>query len=142
MHIELIARGLWIDAGRVLLCRNVERGYYYLPGGHVEPGERAAAALTRELDEELGIAPAAGECLLVCECLFEQSGKRRHELNLVFRIAAPPPPELESREAEIAFEWVDAAALVDVDLRPDPIKAWLMADGRSDPPGKTLWLSA
>lgn len=45
---------------RVLLChRSPHRAYFPdvwdLPGGHVEPGERGAAALARELTEELAI---------------------------------------------------------------------------------------
>src|SRR5262249_44925533 len=41
-HIEVIARGV-IRRGRfVLACRNVKKGYVYLPGGHVEFGETAA----------------------------------------------------------------------------------------------------
>jgi len=48
------------DQDRVLLChRSPGRRWYPnvwdLPGGHVEPGERPAAALVRELAEELGI---------------------------------------------------------------------------------------
>ena len=34
-----IFRGQWL-----LACRNPAAGYYYLPGGHVEFGESAAAA--------------------------------------------------------------------------------------------------
>lgn len=48
------------DGDRVLLChRSPGRRWYPnvwdLPGGHVEPGECPAAALARELAEELGI---------------------------------------------------------------------------------------
>lgn len=48
------------DGDRVLLChRSPGRRWYPnawdLPGGHVEPGEYPAAALARELAEELGI---------------------------------------------------------------------------------------
>jgi 8-oxo-dGTP pyrophosphatase MutT (NUDIX family) len=53
---------------RVLLChRSPEREWYPdlwdLPGGHLEPGESAAAALARELREELAItiAPPVGQ---------------------------------------------------------------------------------
>jgi 8-oxo-dGTP pyrophosphatase MutT (NUDIX family) len=49
------------DGDRVLLChRSADRRWYPdvwdLPGGHVEDGEKGAAALVREIREELGIA--------------------------------------------------------------------------------------
>jgi mutator protein MutT len=48
------------EAGQVLLCHRRQDLRWYpdvwdLPGGHVDDGETAAAALARELDEELGI---------------------------------------------------------------------------------------
>jgi ADP-ribose pyrophosphatase YjhB (NUDIX family) len=42
-RIEVIARGVMFHEEHVLLCQNCKHGYYYLPGGHVEPGEAAAA---------------------------------------------------------------------------------------------------
>lgn len=55
--------------GRVLLMRRAGTGFfdglYSLPGGHVEPGESAREAATRELFEETGlrVAPEALEWL-------------------------------------------------------------------------------
>lgn len=59
-----IVTALLRDGDRILLChRSPERRWYPdvwdLPGGHVEPGENPAAALARELQEELGIDIAA-----------------------------------------------------------------------------------
>ncbi|WGW10749.1 NUDIX domain-containing protein [Saxibacter everestensis] len=49
--------------GRLLAARRSKgrhRGGWELPGGKVEPGESALAALHRELDEELGITVDLG----------------------------------------------------------------------------------
>jgi len=50
--------------GRILICQRKRGGRHPLkwefPGGKVEPGEDAAAALARELREELGIEAAIG----------------------------------------------------------------------------------
>ncbi|HEY0002596.1 MAG TPA: NUDIX domain-containing protein [Actinoplanes sp.] len=58
-----IVAAFLLDGHRLLLChRSAERRWYPevwdLPGGHVEPRELPAAALVRELREELGIEVA------------------------------------------------------------------------------------
>lgn len=58
MHV---AAGVLVDgAGRILIAQRPPgkhlAGLWEFPGGKLEPGEDTAAALERELDEELGIA--------------------------------------------------------------------------------------
>lgn len=61
--IQVVAAILERD-GRILICRRRPEQAHPLkwefPGGKVEPGETPEAALTRELEEELGIGQAAG----------------------------------------------------------------------------------
>lgn len=114
----------------------------------MEPGERAADTLVREFREETGSEVKAGRCVLVNEGSFKQvTGKggmrRRHELNIVFHVEhpSPAPPEIRSLEPKIAFEWVDLAAVVDLDVRPEAIKAWLAAGARAPTSGGAEWVS-
>ena len=115
--IEIIVRGLWRQRDRVLLCRNRQHGHVFLPGGHVEFGEPAAAALKRELREELGLELDVGPLLGVCEASFLQerqkkSGGRHHEINLLFEVhsrrqrGGAATVEPVSQEDHIEFVWV------------------------------------
>ncbi len=52
------------DAGRVLLCQLTYKPDWDLPGGVVEVGESPRLAVSREIDEELGLSVAAGDLML------------------------------------------------------------------------------
>ncbi|GAB5497625.1 MAG: NUDIX domain-containing protein [Phycisphaerales bacterium] len=131
---EIIARGVLTRGSSVLVCRNLARGYMYLPGGHVELGETAAEALAREFEEETGLAVKVGRCEAVAEVLF---GQGSHEINMVFHVKHPGElgDAVESKEDDIGFEWLEHAAIVDADLRPRSIKAWLVGGGDSSAQG-------
>jgi len=155
--IEIVARGIWIENSKVLLCRNLAAGYSYFPGGHVEFGEPASLALEREFAEECGENIKAGRCLLTGETTFTQNRARRHEFNIVFHVepapdssAAPPratsavPRPIRSLEPHIAFEWVPIAALPSSTVLPkwlaDELPALIEQLGRSTqaPPGGAI----
>lgn len=125
--IEVIARGLCVRDGKVLVCRNVKQGYSYLPGGHVEFGEPATLSLAREMVEEAGAAVTVGRCLLVTEGTFETKKKTHHEINLVFHMELVGDEPVVSVEPQIAFDWLDPASAVATDLRPTGIRAWIAA---------------
>ena len=70
--------------GRILICRRTPLQSHPLkwefPGGKVEPGESPAAALARELEEELGIHGAAGDEIT----RYEYCYPGKHPIELIF----------------------------------------------------------
>ena len=124
--IEILARGVCVADGKVLLCRPKKGGYTYLPGGHVEFGETSREALVREMQEETGLAATAGDLLGVVESQFEQHGKKHCEISLVYCMTIEPAPDasqpVAAHEDWIAFEWrpvceLDAANMLPAEMR-------------------------
>ena len=75
--IETIARGICVQDGKVLLCRAKGGATTYLPGGHIEFGEKGCEALAREMREEMGVDASVGAMVGVVENQFVQHGKFR-----------------------------------------------------------------
>ena len=72
MVVVTVAVGILIDdAGRVLVTRRApdahQGGLWEFPGGKVEENETLLEALTRELQEELGVLVEATEALMVLD---------------------------------------------------------------------------
>ncbi len=142
-HIEFIARGVLLHETTVLACTNLKRGYHYLPGGHIEFGESAQSALTREFVEETGVSLNVGRLLLTAEERFHDGERLRHEINLVFHVEhTEDSRRIQSQETSIGFEWLSAEALRCSDFRPSSIKAWLLGWGLKTPPSGTDWRSS
>lgn len=127
-QIEILARGVCIADAHILLCRGLKAGNLYLPGGHVEFGERAAWALAREIREETGARARVGAFLGCVEHVFVQQGEPHAEINILFRMAAPgltPPAPPRSREEWIAFEWLPLTRLARSRLEPAVLRRLL-----------------
>lgn len=116
--IETIARGICIQNGKVLLCRAKGSKTTYLPGGHIEFGEKGREALVREMDEEMGVKATAGRFVNVVENSFTQHGKPHAEINLVYEFTIPEGTPAVAKEDWIEFEWRDVADIDSANLLP------------------------
>jgi len=102
--------------GRVLICQRRKDDTFGLkwefPGGKIHAGESPAAALARELEEELGVRAQIGA--EICRTRHKYSEHAR-EIELLFFTA-----ELENRAVQnLAFEriiWEEAARLLTYDF--------------------------
>ncbi len=120
-YIETIARGVCVVDGKVLLCRGKGLGSTYLPGGHIEFGEKGAEALVREMKEETGLDAVAGKFLGIVENSFMQKGRRHCEINLVYEMSLKDEsaaPTLAACEDWIEFEWRPLSDLAAANLLP------------------------
>jgi len=130
---ELLARAVVRRDGRLLVVRQRTRSWFFLPGGHVEPGERVEAALVRELGEELGIEAEVASFLGVVEHGYVEDGVTRHELNLVFEVTTTDT-EPVSQEEHLVSHWLPLEQLADVDLRPRVLRDALVTTGEDRTP--------
>lgn len=121
-RIETIVRGVCRRGSTILLCRAKGAKTSYLPGGHIEFGEKARAALKREMVEEADINVGIGKFLGVVENLFFQGDKYHAEINLVFEMFIDDNLEVESQEDWITFEWCDVSKLDEAGLLPEDFR--------------------
>jgi 8-oxo-dGTP diphosphatase len=137
--IEVIARGIIRNNGKILLCRNVRKnaGYIYFPGGHVEFGETSREALIRELVEEMGVRVKSPNYIGGVEHTFTQDGILRHELNVVYEVHLDTE-HVESHEPDtVSFHWRREDELENETILPESLKqavsTWLHD-------GKPFWV--
>lgn len=135
-EIEVIARGVCVKGGRLLVCHTKGALNTYLPGGHIEFGESAKASLRREMKEELGATFTVGRFLGAIEHSYRKKGLLQHEINLVFEMSCRTVREGAvpvSCEDYIEFFWLPLAELAKSQLEPAPLRKaipkWLSGEG-------------
>jgi ADP-ribose pyrophosphatase YjhB (NUDIX family) len=127
-EIEIIARGVCVKDGRILLCHGKGATNTYLPGGHIDFKESASRALVREIKEELGVKSVLGRFLGVVEHSYSRKAKVLCEINLVFAVNIPglkPGKDPKSAEDYIEFFWWDMKKLATSKLEPRLLRTCL-----------------
>ena len=112
--VQVVA-GIIERQGRCLICRRKREQSHPLkwefPGGKVEPGETPEQALTRELEEELGILGAAGQEIM----RYQHTYPGRDTIVLIFfRVS-----EFGGEPRNVVFHemrWEPAAKLAEFDF--------------------------
>lgn len=125
---EIIARAVIRRGGQMLLARQRTKSWSFLPGGHVEPGERVETALIREIAEELGTEAKITGFVGAVEHGYVEDGTTHHEINLVFEVGIADDEPI-SREDHLEFHWLPVDSLQDTDVRPGTLKNALLAAG-------------
>jgi 8-oxo-dGTP diphosphatase len=126
-----IVRGIIRDGEHLLLCKQRNDTYTFLPGGHVEFGEPARVALAREIHEELGIHCKVGKFVGA----LENGWDGQFELSLFFEMndhgltmKTTPQPASEA-EAHLEFVWAKHDQLAEVNIMPAMLHDWLECGG-------------
>ena len=116
-----VAAGVIVRDGKILVGqrrRNDSHGLKWeFPGGKVEPGETPAAALARELHEELGIHASIGHEIV----RYEHRYPKRSSIVLIFYQV----PDFTGEPQSFAFEQIAWAA-------PQQLTSYNFLDGDID----------
>ena len=101
-QFEVCIRAIIRFQNKILVCLNKERGYYFFPGGHLNFGEGIKDALFREIKEELNVRVKKIKFIGLINNIYEEAGKKHHEINLVFDTKVDKITE-NSKENHIDF---------------------------------------
>jgi len=115
--ISVVAALIRDDEGRFLLVRKRGTLAFMQPGGKRDAGESDVAALTREIDEELGcrVVDGSARSLGVFDCAAaNEPGFRVSAAVYAVEVEGPVIPRAEIEEAV----WADAAMLSRLHLAP------------------------
>lgn len=117
--ITVAVRGIIRYEGRLLLVTDND-GYWYAPGGRLEPGETLPTCLEREVYEETGLRIQVADVLAVSEY---QDSSGEHKIECFFDATLQGAPQLLTPWQDIggpvrAFGLFSDAELAEMDVRP------------------------
>ncbi len=130
------AAAIVLDDGSLLLHRLRGDKFWALPGGRVEAGESAEEAISREFQEELGLAAECKQLACTGENFFEYDNQPHHEIGLCFYVALPADSEINEKDRihigvegdkRLEFRWYALQDLPIIDMRPRALRQSLTA---------------
>jgi 8-oxo-dGTP pyrophosphatase MutT (NUDIX family) len=134
-HFNYRTAAVVVHDGHVLICREVNGDFWFLPGGRCEMMETSHEAVRREVREELGVEAGVERLLWIAENFFVLGERRFHEIGLYFLVALPvDSPHLDKtrlfsyREgADLDFEmrWCPLIEVPTINLQPGFLRAGL-----------------
>lgn len=129
---HLLARGICIRDGKLLLAYHKEKRYYFLPGGHIEAGESGKTTLEREAQEEAGLSIKETEFALTFEHAWQGDTEMENEITLIYTFTTDEE-DLRSHEPHLEFSWEAIGDLAAINFLPIALREPLAAFGSGIP---------
>jgi 8-oxo-dGTP diphosphatase len=131
--IHVLSRAAITHQNKILLCKHLdlEKGFYFLPGGHIEHSESAEKALLRELKEESGFTCTIKKFLGCLEYSFEPDHNsicHNHEYSFIFEAESEylkSDRKIICPEKHIELVWIPILSLSEIDFRAEPLRILL-----------------
>lgn len=117
---EVTVGALILDPdGRIFLFQSHKwKGAWAIPGGHIEAGETALAAVHREVLEETGLKLESAEFLCYQECVYDPAfWKERHFVFLDF-VCRTRGGEVSLNDEAEDWRWYEPEELAEVEIEP------------------------
>ena len=125
MSFHYVSRAIIIQKNHLLVCHARGDQNCYLPGGHIEIGEKAECALKREIKEEICCEIANLSFFGVIENKWVNDNQEEFELNLIFKVSLVNlsyPDIPTSNEPHLTFSWLNLSKLESSKLEPNPLR--------------------
>ncbi|MEX0909968.1 MAG: NUDIX domain-containing protein [Candidatus Paceibacterota bacterium] len=119
--LEHIARGIIVEDGKILLCKNLVEGHCFLPGGHVEDNEKPEETLVREMMEESNRSIVEVQHVTTVENEYKRGMLVTKEKFDVYLARLNEGRKIKSKENHISFAWISLQELACVNFKPQKV---------------------
>jgi 8-oxo-dGTP pyrophosphatase MutT (NUDIX family) len=108
---------LWNETGEILVMKRAggfASGGWFIPGGHVEPGERPSLAAAREVFEESGIAIDEASLTITGVMTYEvgTEANPRTAHTIIYNAPCPAAAEAAINDEHVYFRWMTPEAYI------------------------------
>lgn len=140
IHIRTAARAIIIENHKLLTIkmRDTSGTFNILPGGGQKHGETLHQALTREVQEEIGVPILIGEFAFIREYIgknhaFRNSHANFHQVECIFKCILETHEGIgtgtELDKKQIGLEWIPLNKIEQSRLLPEAIKSFFTSSG-------------
>jgi ADP-ribose pyrophosphatase YjhB (NUDIX family) len=125
--------GLILHKDQILLTRDNDGPYYYLPGGKLRLNETSIETIVREMQEEIQETVKVERLLWVVENFFQEQRNHAfyHEFSLYYLLSIPETSKIlekpvttfyEANQVKIEMKWVPLNELKGLPVFPEFLK--------------------